>query len=95
MKNLIEGWYEVDESGHIPFVAAELPRGHRVYLDAAGNIGAIEPLPDAAPPPSSPNGGEVLPASAGLAIVGEAGGPEQVSLPDGGQITPPVQAMPG
>lgn len=38
------GWYEVDESGHVPYVAAELPPGHRVLLDAAGNIGAIVPI---------------------------------------------------
>ena len=38
------GWYEVDESGHVPYVAAELPPGHQVLLDAAGNIGAIVPV---------------------------------------------------
>jgi hypothetical protein len=59
----IEGWYPVDESGHIPFVAAELPRGYRVYLDAAGNIGAMEPLAAAMqqqeePIEQAPPGGE-------------------------------------
>ncbi len=94
MTNLIEGWYTVDETGHIPFVAAELPQGHRVYLDAAGNIGAIEPLADAAPPPAVSAGG-VLPASAGMAVVGEPG-PEQIFLPDGTQIVPNAQqAIPG
>ncbi len=38
------GWYEVDENGHVPYVAAELPPGHQVLLDAAGNIGAIAPV---------------------------------------------------
>ncbi len=37
------GWYEVDETGHVPGVAAELPLDHRVLLDASGNIGAIVP----------------------------------------------------
>ena len=43
------GWYPVDETGHVPYVAAELPLGHEVYLDASGNIGAIVPLEQVAP----------------------------------------------
>ena len=35
------GWYPVDETGHVPYVAAELPLGHEVYLDASGNMGGM------------------------------------------------------
>lgn len=34
-------WLIVDASGHVPGVAAELPVGHQVLLDAARNIAAI------------------------------------------------------
>lgn len=36
-------WLTVDETGHVPGMAAELPHGHKVLLDAAGNIMAIAP----------------------------------------------------
>ncbi len=38
------GWYDVDDTGHVPYVAAEMPRNHTIYLDASGNIGAIVAL---------------------------------------------------
>lgn len=39
-------WLTVDDTGHVPGVAAELPQGHKVLLDAAGNIMAIVPIED-------------------------------------------------
>jgi hypothetical protein len=41
-----DNWLVVDDTGHVPGVAAELPHGHTVLLDAAGNIMAIVPVED-------------------------------------------------
>lgn len=37
-------WFEIDGDGHVPGVAAQLPPGYRVWLDASGNIGGFEPV---------------------------------------------------
>lgn len=65
-------WHTVDEAGHIPGVAAELPPGARVLLDAAGNIGAIEaPL---LPPPSEQSSEQEQASTAGEEIKEESHG---------------------
>src|SRR5579864_8347431 len=58
-------WFDVDDTGHVPGVAAELPRGYQVLLDGQGYIsdmrpiaGYVEPAPEpvttAQPPESMP-----------------------------------------
>lgn len=38
-------WFYVDDTGHIPGVAAELPQGHQVLLDGQGQICDMRPAP--------------------------------------------------
>lgn len=86
-----EGWYEVDETGHVPYVAAELPAGHKVYLDASHNIGAIvliEQVPAldeaiAAQQESAPGPGGDAPIEQGNAPDNVAGTPvDEGNAPD-------------
>ena len=38
-------WYDVDDTGHVPGVAAELPQGYQVLLDGQGHICDMRPAP--------------------------------------------------
>ena len=39
-------WFDVDDTGHVPGVAAELPQGYQVLLDGQGQICDMRPIPE-------------------------------------------------
>ena len=39
-------WFDVDKTGHVPGVAAELPQGYQVLLDGQGQICDMRPVPE-------------------------------------------------
>ena len=54
-------WFDVDDTGHVPGVAAELPHGYQVLLDGQGHIcdmrpikGYVEPVTTVQPVESMP-----------------------------------------
>jgi hypothetical protein len=71
-----DNWLTVDDTGHVPGVAAELPHGHKVLLDAAGNIMAIVSGEDVV--------AEMKPGTLGM--VGE--GDFTATVPDGTTLIP-------
>lgn len=40
-------WVAVDKNGHVPGIAAELPKGHEVLLDESNRIADMQALPQA------------------------------------------------
>lgn len=47
-------WFDVDETGHVPGVAAELPQGYQVLLDGQGQICDMRPATTVQPLESMP-----------------------------------------
>ena len=50
-------WFDVDETGHVPGVAAELPQGYQVLLDGQGQLCdmRLAPLPVTTVQPLEPS----------------------------------------
>ena len=55
-------WIDVDDTGHVPGVAAELPRGYQVLLDGQGQICDMRPIPSQPEPVTTVQPLESMPA---------------------------------